>query len=282
METLDNSGCRRYTVTFSKTAKKTFIIEEYQYGDMIVRLPLGALLFIVADAELQQNEIKPPHILYDLYLNESEKKRIKKITEYLINITERKVPFDRYSLKDLFYSILPRGSDFCYLFDSSERYRFRRFRSKLTLPFGHSTEYIFKKLSEQYATFSFSAITEFHTLTELCALSLFEILESGQIVHRCACGRWFVADCLVKQCVSCQKQKSTAYNQKYGKKKSVKEYKNVYNRLHTRTRRNTQSLTDMQTFEAFKNEWALLRIQYHNSPDYEERKIEFLQSERWR
>ncbi|MBR1482585.1 MAG: hypothetical protein IJ598_06420 [Ruminococcus sp.] len=282
MEILDNSGCRRYTVTFSKTVNKSFILEEYQYGDMIVRLPLGALLFTVADAELQQIEINPPHILYDLYLNECDKNRIKRITEYLINIAEQTVPFDRVTLKSLFCRVLPRGHDFCYLFDSSERYRFRRFRSKLTLPFGHSTEYIFKKLSEQYVSFSFSAITEFHTLTELCALSLFEILESGQIVRRCACGRWFVANSLVKQCVNCQKQNTTARYRKYGKKQSVREYKNVYNRLQRRTRRKTQSLTDMQTFEAFKNEWDLLRIQYHNAPDYEERKIAFLQSERWK
>ena len=282
MESLDRSGRRMYSVLFLKSVNKTTVLEEYQYGDMIVRLPFGALLFTVVEAELQHTEITPPHVLYDLYyLSEAEKKQISRLTEYVVKISQRKEVFDRSSLKNLFYTILPRGHDFLYLFDSSERYRFRRLRSKLTLPFGNSTEFIFKKLAEQYASFSFSAQTEFHTLTELCALSLFEILEIGQIVHRCACGRWFVAEPLTKQCDNCKRQRTTDYNRSYSKKKSVQEFKKVYNKLSMRTKRNTQSLSDLQLFETFKNEWALLKIKYHNSPDFEQKKIEFLQSERW-
>ncbi|MBR1482463.1 MAG: hypothetical protein IJ598_05780 [Ruminococcus sp.] len=282
MESLDRSGRRMYSVLFVKSVNKKTVLEEYQYGDMIVRLPFGALLFTVVEAELQHTEITPPHVLYNLYyLSEAEKKQIARLTEFVVKISQREEVFDRCSLKKLFYTILPRGHTFFYLFDDSG-YRFRRLRSKLTLPYGNSTEFIFNKLAEQYTSFSFSAQTEFHTLTELCALSLFEILESGQIVHRCACGRWFVSEPLTKQCGNCKRQRTTDYYRSYSKKKSVQEFKKVYNKLFMRTKRSSQSLSDFQLFEAFKNEWALLKIKYHNSPDFEQKKIEFLQSERWK
>ncbi|SCX15413.1 hypothetical protein SAMN02910436_01104 [Ruminococcaceae bacterium P7] len=308
MEVLENSDNRRYSVIFSKTGNKSAILEEYQHGGMTMRLPLGELLFTVLESlgVILNNTEQPPcfdsffsereynltEFISDFSFDKNEAKRIALIVDYLERTSINTNSFNHYSLKNLFYSVLPREHSFYYLFDTADRYRVRRITSKLTLPFGNSTEYIYNKLSEGYASFSFITITEFHTMSELCLLSLFEILESGQFVLRCKeCGRFYATKRKRFLCNrpapfnehnGCEKLKLAKYNKSYGQRESVKEYKNVYNRLQQRTTRKTNTLTDTQTFETFKREWTKLKLRFIDSPDLEQKKIEFLQSERWK
>ena len=308
MEVLESSDTRRYSVIFSKSVNKSAIFEEYQHDGMTIRLPLGELLFTVVesfgimlngseqnsnlDSFFSDREYNLTKFFCDFSFDKNEAKRIVQIVDYLETIAISKKLFNHYTLKNLFFTILPREHSFYYLFDTSDRYRIRRISSNLALPFGNSTEYIYEKLSEKFALFSFITITEIHTLSELCLLSLFEILESGQFVLQCKkCNRLYVAKkksylcnrpAPINEHRGCEKLKFAEYNHEYGKKQSVAEYKKVYKRLNTRTRRNTQSLPDIHTFEEFKKEWTLLKYQYHDNPDLEQKKIEFLQSERWK
>lgn len=312
MERIEHSNARRYSVIFSKAQNNLSIVEEYQYRGLTFRLPLGELLFTVIESGAYLIKNYPDETERDRQLDDffsareyylkdftcgfpnvkDEVKSIEKIINYVIRISDKTDFFNHESLKALFYSVLPMDHQFICLFDTMERYRIRRISSKLTLPFGSSTNEISTKLSESYAAFSFETITIFHTLTELCLLSLFEILESGQFVLRCKnCSRLYAGKRKKYLCnrpapindhKGCEKQKKSEYNKQYRKPDSVREYRKVYNRLQQRISRSTQSLSDVQTFEAFKRDWALLRFTYQNLPDFEERKIEFLKSERWK
>lgn len=312
MEVLERSKNKTYGTVFSKSINGKSVTEEYQYDRLTIRLPLGELLFTVAEAKetLQKMllEKSSGDILIDEYfsnkeynltefingfsLDEAELKHISEVIRYLDNIADNKLEFSGLTLKNLFFTVFPRGHSFYYLLSSTDRYRLRRICSKLSLPFGNTTDGIFRQLSETYAAFSFFTVTELKTLTELCALSLFEILESGQIIRRCEnCNRFFVAGASTQFCnrpdlvnnhMGCDKQKSSLYNQTYRKKDSVYSYKRIYNRLQARTTRHSVSINDLKTFEDFKKEWALLKIKHKNSQDYEKRIMDFLQSERWK
>lgn len=311
MESLKRSSSRSYSAVFTNNGKETVVSEEYQYEDLTIRLPFGELLFTVIEAfeilcivcgsdntdesltrHFTAREFDLSDFLSSFTHNKSELKRINKIIEYIDNIADNKEQLNKSTLKELFYITLPREHDYLLLFNSSERYRIRRICSKLPLPFGFSTKQINNTLSESYARFSFFTLTEFKNLSELCVLVLFEILESGKSIRRCKnCGRLFLSDKKINLCnrpspqnshIGCSKQNVSDYNKGYRKKESVREYKKIYNRLQARVSRPSSSISDTLVFDNFKKGWALLKINHHGSPELEEIKMEYLNSERWK
>lgn len=305
MESIVTSKQKAYGINVTKDINGVTISEIFQYDGLTIRLPVGEMLFVVLEAFVKKDKTiaESDYNLQELFdsflLSDDELKKFRSIDDYLNEITNQKKEFDVESLRALFIRILPRGHIFYYLFHSSDRYRIRRVYSKLPLPFGVSSYQVFKELSSKYESFSFTTQTEVHLLSELCVLSLFEILQSGQMIHRCSdCHRYFVGSFFpgddetkssnlcsrfssYNDHKGCKQKKTSCYNKEYRKKKSVVEYKRVYNRLQSRaTKRPT--LDNIKTFKEFQKGWTILRINLRNSPDYEKKKLEFLQSERWK
>ena len=314
MESLMRSSSRSYSVIFTNNGgKETVVSEEYQYEDLTIRLPFGELLFTVSEAyEILDKAVSCPvsakealtlHFAereYDLsdFLNSftdtldlTEIKRIQKIIEYVVNIADGKELLDKATLKELFQTVLPREHEYILLFNPSERFRLRRICSKLPLPPGSSTKDINRAFYESYTKYSFFTLTEFKSLSEFCALALFEILDTEKNIRRCKnCGRLFVSDRKNNLCnrpspkndhMGCDKQNISEYNKGYRRRESVRAYKRVYNRLQARVNRDSSSIRDARVFNDFKMGWALLKINNYDSPDLEQLKMEFLRSERW-
>ena len=191
MEVLESSDTRRYSVIFSKSVNKSAIFEEYQHDGMTIRLPLGELLFTVVesfgimlngseqnsnlDSFFSDREYNLTKFFCDFSFDKNEAKRIVQIVNYLETIAISKKIFNHYTLKNLFFTILPREHSFYYLFDTSDRYRIRRISSNLALPFGNSTEYIYEKLSEKFALFSFMYLMASCIFEEVLSESFFSI-----------------------------------------------------------------------------------------------------------
>lgn len=305
MEPVVTTKQKSYGVNFTNDLNGVTLSEIFQYDGLMVKLPVGEILFSVLETFIRKDEIitDSDYDLQELFdcfsLSGEELKKLSFIDDYLNDIANRSKEFNARTLKELFIKLFPRGLDFYYLFHSSDRYRIRRVFSKLTLPFGVTTYQIFEELRGKYLSFSFSTQTEVHLLSELCALSLFEILESGQMIHRCSdCHRYFVGaffcgddikkgsslcsrPALYNEHKGCKQHKISNYNREYRKKQSVVEYKRIYNRLQARAIKRP-TLDNVKNFKDFQREWALLRISLRHSPEYEKKKMEFLQLERWK
>lgn len=303
MEYIKLSTIKSYGVTYTVTHQKLIALEIYQYNGLTIKLPVGELMMGIIelidylpdkageDLIYVNREYNLKEFLSDFLVTEKEVQQLLSVKEYLNRIADKKMDFSYQTLSELFLRILPRAHSLFNLFDFTNRYRIRQVRSKIQLPFGYSTNQIISELKKSYSSFSFFTLTEIHTLSELCALSLFEILESGQSVFRCCnCERLFFAEKNMKYCSrpapinehqGCVKLMTASYNRQYRKKPSVREYKKVYNRLLSRVQRSTTTLNDIQTMKEFKSGWAMLKIQYRHSDDFEKRKMEYLQSERW-
>ena len=132
MEVLESSDTRRYSVIFSKSVNKSAIFEEYQHDGMTIRLPLGELLFTVVesfgimlngseqnsnlDSFFSDREYNLTKFFCDFSFDKNEAKRIVQIVNYLETIAIGKKIFNHYTLKNLFFTILPREHSFYYLF----------------------------------------------------------------------------------------------------------------------------------------------------------------------
>lgn len=315
MEFLKSSKIKSYSVIFSKSLNGNIVIsEKFEYDGLTINLPFGELLFTVMESQevLQQlmtgngaendtaalsdyfadKEFNLHDFLISFNIDKTELRQINEVNRYLNEIVEKRISFNYDTLRNLFYSIFPNGHAFRILLNNVERYRVRHILSKLPIPFGCSTKSICETLNETYAAFSFFTITDFKTLSELCALSLFEILESGQFVRKCRnCNRLFVSARTAQLCNraapvnehrSCEQIKSKNYNKKYRKSDSVKEYKKIYMRLFKRANSSNTSITDKKNFEDFKKGWALLKVKKYDTKDFEEQKMKFLQMDRWK
>lgn len=316
MEFLESSKVKSYSVIFSKSLNgSTIISEKFEYDGLTINLTLGELLFTVMESQevLQQlmtengdrndtsaideyfsdKEYNLRDFLMSFNIDKTELKEINEVNRYLNEIVENRINYNYDTLRNLFYSIFPNGHAFRYLLNNIERYRVRHILSKLPIPFGCSTENICETLNNTYAAFSFFTITDCKTLSELCALSLFEVLESGQFVRKCNdCNRFFVSSTRTAQLCnratpvnkhrSCEQIKSKNYNKNYRKSNSVKEYKKIYMRLFKRANSSNTSLTDKKNFEDFKKGWALLKVKKYDTTDFEEQKMNFLQLDRWK
>ena len=313
METLENQKERSYGVFFAKYKKHLTITEQYQHNGLTVTLPLGELMLTVMEALealrnilngeaekdkarqsfFENREYNLSFLFDDFVFDRDEEKRLLRISDFVSHTACSLQTFSDAALRDLFYSVLPRGHNLLWLLDSTEKYRVRQLHSKLPLPFGSSTESICQNLGEQYDSFSFFTVVEIHTLTELCAVSLFEILESGQFVHSCrSCKRLFVAKPFrsflcnrpapFNEHKGCKKTSVAAYSKQYRETDVLREYKKVYNRLQARATRQNQSKSSVLNFETFKREWSLLKINCKHIPEFKEKQMEFLQSERWK
>lgn len=313
METLENQKEKSYGVFFAKSQKCLTITEQYQHNGLTVTLPLGELMLTVMEAlETMQSilngtaekdkalqsffenrEYNLSFLFDDFAFNRDEEKRLLKISDFVFHTACSQLTFSAAALRDLFYSVFPRGHNFLWLLDSTEKYRVRQLHSKLPLPFGSSTESICQNLGEQYDSYSFFTVVEIQTLTELCAVSLFEILESGQFVHSCrSCKRLFVAKPFrsflcnrpspFNEHKGCKKTSVAAFSKQYRETDVLREYKRVYNRLQARATRPNQPKSSVLNFETFKREWSLLKINCKHLPEYKEKQMEFLQSERWK
>ena len=305
MEYIESSNFKKYGVVFKVTPQGITCHEEYHCGEITVKLPIGELMLDLVesidvfnndgdhDKELSvDQECVLGEILNGFSVKQADYKGLLQVKDYLTLIAENKINFNYRTLSELYFKILPCHHPFFYLFDSSNRYRIRQVLSKVQVPFGCTTYQILKVLEEKYTHFSFHTATEINTLPELCALSLFEIYESGQIIRRCSlCNRFFITDESTSYCNrsapfndfrGCKKQKTANYNRQYRTRNSVKEYKKIYNRLQSRARRPCPTVNDVKTFKEFQNEWASLRINYRQSDDFEDRKLSFLKLERWK
>lgn len=305
MEYIESSNVKKFGVVFNVTPQRITCHEEYHCGEITVKLPFGELMLdLVESLDVFRNggghnkelsidqECVLGEILNGYSVTKADYKGLVQVKDYLTLIAENKINFNYRTLSELFFKILSRHHPFFYLFDTSNRYRIRQVLSKVQVPFGCSTYQILRNLEEKYTQFSFYTTTEINTLSELCALSLFEILESGQIVRLCTlCNRFFVTGESTNYCNrsapfnefrGCKKQKTANYNRQYRTRNSVREYKKIYNRLQSRARRPCPTVSDVNTFKEFQNEWASLKINYRQSDDFEDRKLSFLQLERWK
>ena len=305
-----NTKSKFYGVKVNKSGKTIYYKEEYVKYNLFLTLPLGELLFsslelseFVSEAEnISVNDLINKFfsvrkydlsvVFFDFCVDfDSEIEKLKRIKEYLDLCIENKRLFSVEHLKGVALKILEQDNPLFKLFENKmSKYYIRRIISGCDIPFGFSSEGIANALSNEYNEFSFYTRTQIKSLSELCLLSIFEIIETGQIVQRCgSCKRYFISKRSMDLCDrpseindfrGCKNYNLYLYRKQYKEDEVVKEYFRIYNKLQARTK--SKKYFDILVFEEFKNGWNELNKSSKNNAEQKKRKMEFLSMERWK
>lgn len=313
-----NNNSRCYGVKVKKIENAINYSEEYVNKNFFLTLPIGELLFTVLeflellpsfDDNLTDDKLYNffAEREYDLSMffsdfknlarglsswgDESELIKLNRIKDYLELCVNNKRLFSVENLKGVALAVLTQENPLFKLFENrTSKYYVRRIISDSDIPFGYTLEEIEKALSNEYNTFTFYTRTQIKTLSELCLLSVFEIIETGKIVQRCVdCKRFFISKRYMNLCNrpsvtndfrGCKNYHLYLYRKKYKEDEVVKEYYRIYNKLQARTK--SQKYFDILVFEDFKNGWNELNKKTKNIAEQKKRKMEFLSMERWK
>lgn len=297
------SNTKCYGAKVNKTDNKINYLEEYVNNNFFLTLPLGELLFstlefldslseadeVISDEMIQEffsgREFNLSSLFFEFKPYNIEFKKLIHIKEYLDLCVNNKRFFTIENLKGVALKLLEHNSPLFRLFDNkTSKYYIRRIISDCDIPFGYTTEGIANVLSSEYNEFSFYTRTQIYTLPELCLLSVFEIIESGQIVQRCVkCKQYFISKRNKELCDrpseindfrGCKNYELYLYQKQYKDDEVVKEYFRIYNKLQIRAK--SKKYFDIMFFDDFKKGWNKLK------KANKEEKIKFLSMERWK
>lgn len=307
-----------YDFKYIKTANELKRIEYFAHQNIII--PFGETLFTIIEAIDVLNDIA---ILYsNEHINSSTKsvfkkqklneffenrrynlselfmsfktdiaevKRLSRIYDFIKLCTEKPEYCNLNHLKCVAIGIFKTENNLHSLFKKYRSFEVRHLRTpiKYDLPFGLTTKELVNYLDKNYTEYSFSYQTKYHSLAELCIISLYEIFNLEMLICKCKmCGHLFIGNNKSKYCYrelevndyqGCKKYRIFLTTTKSNKHTYIGLFKRVHFRLSYRAK--TKSKTNIELFEKFKQEWQFLkRDKSKTEMDY----IEFLNDERWK
>lgn len=311
MEKLKPQISSTYGMVITKALSGKTVTEDYIYGDMNIKLPLGEMLFNAVELleVLEGQNVSEPNVynqlLNSFFLSKEynlssaflsfdisliELARLRKIKDFILMCSQNSKMCSNNYLRDLAISLFPKDHRIFNLFNDNSRYKVRRLFSSNEIQFCLSTADLERKMNRQFVEYSFYSVSDFNVLSELCIISLFEIFDYKKIIKQCSmCRKFFIPDCEENYCNrpdaqndfrGCLKYRMFLYNQDYRKSQVVRHYKKIYNRLQSRAQK-SKRISDCKLFEEFKSEWAKLNKTTKHRSDRVLLQNEFLISERW-
>lgn len=286
------------------------IIEDY-FPDELIKLPFGETLFSIVEASeflknlngsdneqirtevsgyFEDKKYDITDIICRFPIITEELNRLEKIKTYLGLFADGKMDFNLFNFQMMTSNVFLEEDCAIKDFSIKNIMKFRSINSKTKIPLAVSTKYISNTLKEDYFDFSFYTSSEYHSLSELCILSIYEILSLGLKICKCKmCERFFAGDSRSKYCKrplitndyrGCIDYRMYLYTVKNNNQELLKKYKTVLARLAVRAKKN--SFSNIRQYNDFRSEWKVLRQEVNNGNKDPDALIEFLNSERWK